>query len=377
VRIYFSHKKTGAKNDFIWEDGSLIVGDLGSFDWHLSDLQQRRGCVISASEAAGLNAIVAPSAPQARFWTKHTHHPAWHKILSRELFGAHLRDQVDQVTSFLLDEKHGYFTGAFQIQQELLDSLCRSAVRDGSLAEHGFVPKEDGTVDVPKYDNVHSATGRMSIKEGPRILILQRDLRKKIRSRWDDGELIEIDFNGLEARVLGWISGNDIGDDDAYTWIGKEAGFVDTPRAVIKEATLSAIYGMSKRNFALRYQDTPDAVEIYEAIRRLMRVKQLDDRLREMQDFSNAFGRPLGETSARISHHVQSSAVDVACSGFLGLVKNLDAEIAKPVFLIHDAIVLDVKKHAIPEIESICKSGLNIDIIDRIFPVKMRRFGDE
>lgn len=377
MRILFSCNVTGAKSDFVWDDGVLSVGDTAAFDWHLSDLRQRKGNVIAASDAAGLNLVITPSSPQAKFWTKHTQHPAWHRILPKETFVSHLREQIEAVRSFLTSDSNSYFTDTFQVQQELLDSLCKSRVRDGSLSEHGFVPDTDGMVDIPEYDNAHSATGRMSVRSGPKILTLRRDLRRGIRSRWDDGELIEIDFNGLEARVLGWIVGNDIEDADAYTWIGKKSGFVGAPRSIIKEATLAATYGMSKRNFALRYQDAPDAIEIYDSIRDLMRVKWLDDKLKSTPVLSNAFGRPLGETDAKISHHVQSSAVDIACSGFLGLVRSLDPEIAKPVFLIHDAIVLDVKKHAVREVEEVCKSGLRIDIIDRILPVKMRRFGHE
>lgn len=376
MRIFFSHSVTGAKSDFTWDEGVLTLGDPTA-DWHVSHAGKRAGSVLAASEAAGLNLIRTPVAPQAKFWIKHTQHPAWHRILPRDEFVLHLREQVDAVVKFLTDEQHGYFTGAFQLQQQLLDTLCQARVRNAEIAEHGFVPDAQGFIPIPDYDNAHSATGRMSVKEGPRILTLQRDLRRHIRSRWDDGELLEIDFNSLEARVLGWISGNIIDDPDAYTWVGREAGFVDTPRAVIKEATLSAIYGMSRKNFALRFQDTPDAIEIYESIRRLLRVRQLDEKLQSMPRLENAFGRPLTDTSARISHHVQSSAVDVACSGFLWLVRQLDTEIAKPVFLIHDALVIDVKGHATQEVESICKEGLQVDIVGHRFPVKVRRFGRE
>ena len=377
MKILFEKNLTGAHQSFIWEDGSLSVGELSMFDWHFSDRPTRHRNIVAASEAAGCNVGLVPCAPQARFWTKHTQHPAWHRVLSRQEFSTHLSNQIETVVKFLCDPSNRYFVETFQIQQELIDNLHPSRIRDESLSDQGFLPDQSGFVSVPVYDNAHSATGRMSIKEGPKILTLPKDNRKKIRSRWDDGELIEIDFNALEARVLGWISDKKIETIDAYEWIGRESNFRDTPRAVIKEATLSAIYGMSRRNFALRFQDSPDALEVYDSIRKLMKVNELDEKLRSMKRFENAFGRPLGDTSAKISHHVQSSAVDVACNGFLSLVKNLDLSFAKPIFLIHDAIVIDAKKSYLQEIEQICKNGLRVDIIDRSFPVKIRRFGHE
>lgn len=377
MKILFEKSITGAHQSFIWEDGSFAVGDLSSFDWFFSTGARRHRNIIAASEAAGCNLVLEPCAPQAKFWMKHTQHPAWNRILSRSEFSTHLAHQIDMVVKFLDDPQNNYFLEVFQIQQALIDSLHPARVRDDTLNAHGFSPDQKGFVPVPVYDNAHSATGRMSIKEGPKILTLPKENRDRIRSRWDDGELIEIDFNALEARVLGWISDKKIELVDAYEWIGRESQFRDTPRAVIKEATLSAIYGMSRRNFALKFQDTPDAIEVYDSIRKLMRVGELDEKLRTMKRFENAFGRPLGDTNARISHFVQSSAVDVACSGFLDLVSLLDPDFAKPIFLIHDAIVIDSKKCYTREIETICKEGLRINIIDRSFPVKIRRFGHE
>lgn len=376
MRVFFSKSLVGSATDFVWEDEEFKINDSDPVDWSFTRDGPRYHSVLAASEAAGLNLVRTPNIPQAQFWMKHTQHPAWHRILQKSSFGDHLREQVKSVIDFIRSEENSYFTGTYQLQQAVIDSLFPSRVRDNSLSDQGFVPDAEGFVCVPDYDNVHSATGRMSVKSGPRILTLPKDMRSSIRSRWDDGCLLEVDFNSLEVRVLGWITGNELGAGDVYEKIGSIAGFTNTSRLIVKEATLSAIYGMSRRNFALRYQDTPDAVEIYDAIKETMRVRDLDERLRSMKKFANAFGRPLGSTDARISHYVQSSAVDVVCDGFLGLIKQLDRNFCVPVFLIHDALVLDVKQRYIAEVESLCKSGLDINIINTTFPVKVRRFGE-
>lgn len=374
MRILFDSNLTGASKDFIWEDGSLHFSDLSNPDWHFDTRKKRAGCVRAASEAAGLNLVLEPGSPQVKFWKKHTQFPAWHRILTRDKFEDHIRNQIRVVTDFLSDENNKYFLTTFQVQQSLIDALQPARVSDKSLQEFGFLPDRDGFVSIPEYDNVSSSTGRMSIKSGPKILTMQRDLRKNIVSRWSDGVLVEVDFRALEARVLCWICGNKPDTDDVYEWISKKMETGNVPREVVKEATLAAIYGMSRRNFVLRYQDMPDSPEIYDSIRKLMRVKDLEDKLTKLDRFENAFGRPLRDANARVSHHVQSSAVDIACHGFHDLLKRINGDHAVPIFLIHDAIVLDVRKSYVPEVEKICKEGLMIDIIGHRFPVKAGRF---
>jgi hypothetical protein len=217
----------------------------------------------------------------------------------------------------------------------------------------------------------------MSIIAGPKILTLPKEQRKHLASRWDDGALIEVDFNALEARVINWIAKNDTISSDMYTWIGEKVGTGAVERAVIKEATLAAIYGMSRRNFALRYQDMPDAIEVYEAVRKLLKVQELDLHLRNMSPLTNVFGRKLPETTAKISYHVQSSAVDIACHGFWWLVSQIENEFAVPVYVIHDALVLDVQQCYVERLTEICKDGLRIDIMNCNLPIKLRSFNHE
>lgn len=377
MRILFDSSLVGSPASFVWDDGSISIGDDAPVDWRFSVDGPRAGCIRAASEAAGCNLVIEPKIPQAAFWKRHTEHPAWHRIIPRGQFGKHLAAQVDRVVEFIKEPQNRYFTGIFQAQQVLIDSLCPGRVKDSSLSDHGFIPDKSGYVPVPIYDNAHSATGRMSITSGPRILTLQRELRSNLISGWDDGQLVEIDFNALEARVINWLAGNEAPGDDAYSWIGKKANAENVPRKVIKEATLAAIYGMTRKNFALRYQDIPDAVDVYESVRKLLRVQELESRLRVSERFTNAFDRPLPQTTAWVSYHVQSSAVDIACGGFKWLVDRLSADWAIPIYLIHDAIILDVKTSKLDKLNEICGQGLRIDIIDQHFPVKVRSFNHD
>lgn len=377
MRVFFDADLVGSRTSFTWDDGEISVNQSRDGSWIFESGGRRKDSIRAASEAAGCNLVLTPDVPQAKFWRKHTQHPAWHRILNRDQFSCHIREQVDAVIGFLKDPKFSYYLTTFQVQQDLIDRLATSRVKGDSLAQFGFCPDSGGAVPVPVYDNFSSSTGRMSVLSGPKILTLQRDLRSNIVSRWQDGEILEIDFNALEARVLSWMAGNEQSEGDFYTHVGIRANLHDTPRSVIKEATLSAIYGMSRRNFALRFQDIPDVIDVYERVKEVMCVQEIERKIQGMKSFQNAFGRPLSDTSAKISHYTQSSAVDVACHGFLELVKLLDSSSAVPIFLIHDAIILDVRKDYVDTVKEICKKGLWISIIDQYLPVKIKGIENE
>jgi hypothetical protein len=92
-------------------------------------------------------------------------------------------------------------------------------------------------------------------------------------------------------------------------------------------------------------------------------------------DFANAFGRRLADTTARISHYVQSTAVDVACDGFMHLVESLPEIV--PCFIIHDALVIDVHNDVLEDVKLACKDGLQVGIIGQHLQVRLRSFGSE
>jgi hypothetical protein len=373
MRVFFDKSLVGSSKSFVWDDGSIHIDDVLA-DWHFSASDKRHMSIRAASEAAGCNVVVTPRKPCAAFWKKHDQHPAWHRILSRHEMTSHLQTQVGKVIEFLQDEGNAYYTNQFQVQQHLLDMLqpCK-ALRD--VEEHGIKLDRQGYCSVPVYDNISSATGRMSVTDGPRILTMPREQRRAFTSRWGaDGALLEIDYNALELRVLAWVQDLQIDLEDAYMWISKRIAKNDAPRHVIKEATIAAMYGMSRKNFALRYQDMPDAVELYESVRDVLGITPLDKQL-STGPLKNASGRRLTDTTARISHYIQSTAVDVACDGFASLADTIPEIV--PCFIIHDAFVVDVHKDHMDLVTKRCNAGLHVGMINRSLPVRCRRFGSE
>ena len=372
MRVFFDKDLVGSSKSFVWDDGRVSLTDEA--DWYFDKSTSRYMRVRPASDAAGCDLVQTPRKPHVHFWKKHTQHPAWHRILSKADMTTHIQTQVNHVVSFLQEEAHAYYINQYQRQQQLLDALQPArATRDDE--PHGVKLGRDGFAQVPCYDNVSSSTGRMSITDGPRILTMPKEARSIFVSRWGaEGTLLEVDYNALELRVLAWIQGFNVDTDDAYMWVARKIDSADTPRHIIKESILAAMYGMSRKNFALRYQDMPDAVDVYDKVRATLGVLDLERRLGK-GDFTNAFGRRLSDTTARISHYVQSSAVDVACDGFMHLVET-HPEIV-PCFIIHDALVIDVHNDLLEDVKRGCKDGLHVGIINQQLQVRLRSFGSE
>ena len=374
MRIFFDKAVLGSSKSFTWEDGRIDLTQEPDDSWRLDQNPARFNSIRHASEAAGCDLKIKPKNPHAQFWMKHTDKPEWYRILSKRDMTKHLQDQVDTVVRFMQDDNNAYYVGQYQRQQKLLDALQPAcATRDDEA--HGVKLDRSGFAQIPHYDNVSSATGRMSITDGPRILTMSKDSRSIFVSRWGaEGSLLEIDYNALELRVLAWMQGFNVDTEDAYMWVARKIDAVSTPRHIIKESILAAMYGMSRKNFALRYQDMPDAVEVYDKVRATLGVLDLERSLGK-GDFANAFGRRLADTTARVSHYVQSSAVDVACDGFMHLVET-HAEIT-PCFIIHDALVIDVHNDVLEDVKLACKDGLKVGIIGQQLQVRLRRFGSE
>ena len=82
---------------------------------------------------------------------------------------------------------------------------------------------------------------------------------------------------------------------------------------------------------------------------------------------NNFYGRRVKTetTHTLINHYVQSTAVDVAMLGFMNIldyVSELDKlDDIVPMFILHDALILDVNENSFSLINGLCKLG-SVDI---------------
>jgi len=89
---------------------------------------------------------------------------------------------------------------------------------------------------------------------------------------------------------------------------------------------------------------------------------------------TNFYGRPIEVTDARrnvlVNNFLQSSAVDVALAGFCQIAENIPS--CKPVFIIHDALIMDVPKGQEDALENIVAQGFSDEKMGH-FPLKLTR----
>lgn len=366
------------------DDGSVsLVEHLDDNSWIWSDkpVNYDLKSLVSATDSKIRS---SPPTSHTSAWKFLEQTPNWSMSLPRHVFKKWLQDFTSDLQIVVNKWDDSYYGKEFQIQQRLLQKLRQPFVDDHEIKTidddrlANFLSNGDGLARHSVYDNTSSVTGRMSIINGPNILTLDKQYRRVFKSRFKDGKIIQVDFTSLEPCVCLATQGKKF-SNDAYQWVKEEAGLT-TERDIIKVATMSALYGMTPSRFAKKFSDVPDAADLLFKVRDAFGVDDLDRRLKQTllntSNITNFYGRILraDKTSPVVAYYVQSTAVDVVCQGFLKLINNIqEREIdAVPLYLIHDALMLDVSIVAEKQIADLCKNGIHIPSLDCTFPVKIK-----
>jgi len=213
-----------------------------------------------------------------------------------------------------------------------------------------------------KYDLVGTATGRLTVKKGPKILTLPARYRDIIKAE-DGCDIVQIDLVSAEPRTALYVSGN-TAEGDVYNQISKDLGF-DFPRDVIKVASLSALYGAGLNSLTNLLGSKFKAKRVVDNLKSHFKVNQVTTKLaQEMKDrdyITNLFGRRLATRTDEIqkvySHFMQSTTSDAALSMFSDFCKSaLDVDSNfKSFYVIHDALVCQVSKSKRQELQSMSR----------------------
>lgn len=195
----------------------------------------------------------------------------------------------------------------------------------------------DGWTSFIRYGH-NTQTGRLRVVSGPKILTMQRERRLALRSRYTDGVIASIDFSNHEPRIVKLLTSG-LAPDDIYEDMAARLQ-LDGGRARAKLATIATLYGSHSLEPSLAKK-----VKEYFGIEKLQRDYLGEERL------VNLYGRPLAPDShrSRISYFVQSTGVDVALIGFNTFI---DQTGAIPLFVIHDALIVDVERSTFNELTS-------------------------
>ena len=286
-------------------------------------------------------------------------------------------------------ESIGYIQTLILGQKVLLE-LTRSSVDESRLKRYiqesssgpsvvsalkSFIPRGDGLCDLPEYSLTKTVTGRMVVNKGPSILTLASKYRDILKSQYENGKIVQIDFVSLEPRVCRLLSGSEA-PPDIYNDISRILGSTHE-RKVVKLAVLCALYGISTKKLGGLLSSDSEARRVVKSIRKYFSLSELERRLKgellTAKKIANHYGRPLVTESfdshVLISHFIQSTAVDVALEGFHNIIKRVDGYNIKPIFLIHDAILFDVDNSGFEKLKSVAEEGVSISMGN--FPVSM------
>lgn len=250
---------------------------------------------------------------------------------------------------------------AARVDSSLYRDFVGAVERDSGALET-FRPGPGGFLSPVVYDRFATRTGRLTVASGPNILTLKKDYRKLLKSNFPDGSICSLDFSALEARIILAEAGTEVSDTDLYASIAEDLFQGRIDRNTVKIAVISELYGSSKHALGARLGLAGRKLdEFVETIHRYFRTGDLRKRLKE--DFirtgkiRNKHGRFLDLDDPQdhlfVNTYTQSTGVDVSLLGFKKVVDDLGADGIRPLFVLHDALILDVRDDRLKDVEAI------------------------
>jgi len=199
------------------------------------------------------------------------------------------------------------------------------------------------------------------VSSGPNILVLKKTYRSMLKSSFEDGVVCSLDFRALEARIVLAEAGRSSDAEDMYDDIAESLFNRTIARDVVKTAVIAEMYGISRSSLKIRLRVSDAALDYFVGIiREHFKLEQLHKRLNEeakaTEQIINRFGRSLRvnskQTNVFINTYAQSTGVDVAMLGFDSVIRQLGDDGIRPLFVLHDAVILDVRCDRIEDVEA-------------------------
>tara|TARA_B100000700_G_C15060544_1_gene865449 strand:- start:6094 stop:7302 length:1209 start_codon:yes stop_codon:yes gene_type:complete len=318
----------------------------------------------------------------------------WHHALPRAVFQSYISNLVADLWSALDKINDTTYVDNFLVNREALTSLQPALIDKKILNDlkaqetnptlistlNSFSPKPDDKLPPPVYQQ--GATGRTVVKRGPKILTLKKEHRKIFKSRYPGGRIIQVDYSSLEPRIAGCLAGVEF-DKDIYDSLALKTG-LKLDRVKLKIAVMGALYGISPVKLQLIVGRDVDASIVLDKIRTFFKIDVLARRLlRECHEsgssIQNYYGRPLTFTKCDshllVSHYIQSTGVDVCLSGFRKIIEEIRAKDLgiTPIYIIHDALLLDVAPFAVDDLKNLVKTASVISGFKESFPLSISK----
>lgn len=277
-----------------------------------------------------------------------------YSVLGKNRISENLKEIKNKINEFKLRFNKRYEV-VFNIRQDLVSKISTSFI-------------DDKEYELPIYDNYSSVTGRTKITSGYNFLVMKKEDRKNITSRYKNGRVYEIDIVSLEPRIACKIMRNEE-HDDMYEFISKNIISKGYSRKNVKLGLISTLYGAKDETVKkLSGLDKSSVIKIKE----WFKVKDLYNRLandyEKNKKITNYYGRNIYSKNAVINHFIQSSSVDSAMLGFNNFFNSFSSGVDL-IAIIHDAIIIDVHPDHFSKVEN--TYYVYDHILDMNLPVKM------
>lgn len=307
-------------------------------------------------------------------------------ILPESIYEKYCKDVKEDIGSIKRIDTKNYIN-RFKQNQKIFNSLSRAAIDKLAFLAikeiennstilttlESFKPT-NGFAKKAEYMQAETITGRLiDSKKSCKSLTLPSRYRKIFKSQWSqEGTLFQIDFKNLEPRLIRKINDQEC-SFDIYEDVIKMLSF-DIDRSVIKKAIISILYGQKKKIDNISNEKN---IEIYKVISEYFNLEMLEKYL-TISEFNcryNYFGRPLWNaeetnTNKILNNFIQSSAVDIALNYFSSLTELLNNDNVKFLFIIHDALIVDVKNDYKKEFLEVVSKGYDCKKLKH-FPVSV------
>ena len=220
----------------------------------------------------------------------------------------------------------------------------------------------------------------MTVESGPNILTLKKNYRQILKSTFAEGAICSLDFGALEARIILAENGKVATAPDLYSSLATElfGGAID--REVVKIAVISELYGASKSALGVRLGIGSHKLEEFVTkVRSYFGTTELRKRLKEefikTGKIKNKHGRFLDLDDPQdhlfVNTYAQSTGVDVSLLGFKAVLDKLGTDGVRPLFVLHDALILDVREDRLSAVEAI--RSTSVPGYASEFPLKLER----
>lgn len=319
----------------------------------------------------------------------------WRYILPLSHYKRYCHRVASDISKHFKKLDKDYYTNTFKPSGSILKCLKRAHIDKKKYLEfarsevnaaplsvlESFEPLDDGLSRPIQYDRYSSKTGRLTVKSGPNIMILKKGYRNILKSSFKNGKIIQLDYSSFEARLALGLAGRKTDLIDVYTYISDALFGGTLKRDACKTMVLGVLFGMGVEAMAkLAGIDKNFAKTAKKKIKDYFNFKKTVQPLIETAEnhgsIKNFYGRKIMADSLLpgklFNLLVQSTGVDASLLGFSAFIKAaLENQLeVRPLFVLHDALILDCPEASIQKLDSAIKCAEVIKGFEINFPIK-------